>query len=193
MKTIKSGTVVYFSDKKGRLFGFIKPDEDKPKSVFFHVNAARLMYPGESSPQFLEDRRPERLPYVRDRVVYVPTWNIKGPKARRWAFMTEYNRVLSIIKNRPIFRVMMQTTTQSTNGSLKNELWRGTSWDFGSLQLQAAFNPVTNRYPVANNGLKVLRWWEESTDQGKTWSRIDCPTHYEAMFDENGVWIGRKG
>ncbi len=71
--TLEMGTVKFFNNSEGRLFGFIIADSDAA-DVFFHYNNKEDMH------------HPNRLPKKGDRVEFFRLLSDKGPKVESWGF-----------------------------------------------------------------------------------------------------------
>lgn len=180
------GTVKWFDSRPEKRFGFITL-QDGMAEVFFHLNDGRRIKAGRLDPMFVDGERLERIPQQGDRVVFTSTSAPKGPKASAWGFEDDYVRAQRAIASRPVYRLMHQYMVVGT-GTWDEPAkdWQGTSDDFGDSQLSVHYNPVFDRGSWGNEDISVRKWWEISTDGGKTWEQCECPEEYKNQFDSRG-------
>jgi cold shock CspA family protein len=89
---MQHGTVKMFDGRGHKMFGFIVPDHGN-REVFFHYNNGMAVAPrkeGKDEPRLVEGNL--RMPLKGDHVVFEAEDAPKGPKAKAWAFGSDWER-----------------------------------------------------------------------------------------------------
>ncbi|NMB70094.1 cold shock domain-containing protein [candidate division WWE3 bacterium] len=181
-----TGTVKFFDSRPEKRFGFIVPDRLGPE-IFFHLNDGQKVKAGRIQPEFDANSTPERVPLKGDRVVFNIGTGSKGPKAIPWGYESEYQTALAIISDRPkpaMYRILQWFRTVSDGQKTEpTVLWTG--MDLNERGLDRHYNPIYDR-PGGNGDIDWGKYWEVSTDGGKTWTSCGCPSEYMEQFDRRG-------
>ncbi len=152
--SVQTGLVRWFDRRLDKRFGFITLDWKNPKEedIFFHLNDNAIVYGDAGQPYFRTDpaNKPARLPEEGDLVVFETQHPPRGPKAKPWAYLHDYEAIVRGISPQPLYRLVGHYHISDGGKEKKGPriiFWGGLSLD--SLYL---------RYPDCRADLAAIKW-----------------------------------
>ncbi|MCJ7793288.1 MAG: cold shock domain-containing protein [Candidatus Marinimicrobia bacterium] len=169
---LETGVVKFFDGRDNKRYGFLRLDSGE--EIFFHFNDGMSIKAGKCAPEWCDPPKGKRLwdPQANDLLVFERSEGNRGPKASPWTHWRLYDRVLKEIANRPIYRVIEQTSTTGSEPGESRQLWYGT--DLEDPNLTKVWHPVHDRSFFAHDdGFEIRKWFEVNV-QGE-WLRTEDP------------------